>query len=101
MPYRGPTPLRRRLERILFTAIALALLSYPADWLIWWVRTLAGGGMGTVTVNTLTAATLKGNHFEVYSSDTAPASCSRSLFPQAGAGACWWLRRHPQQVNQY
>jgi hypothetical protein len=21
-------------------------------------------------------------------------ACSRSIFPQAGSGACWWLRRH-------
>lgn len=57
--------------------------------------------MGTVTVTSMTAATLKGNHFEVYSTDTAPVSCSNSLFSQAGAGACWWLRRHPQQITQY
>ncbi len=101
MAYREPTPLRRWLGRILFTVIAVAALSYPMDWLIWRIRVGAGGGMDTVTVNTVTAATLKGNHFEVYSSDTAPVSCSRSLFPQSGAGACWWLRRHPQQITQY
>jgi len=25
---------------------------------------------------------------------TATVDCSRSLFPQAGSGACWWLRRN-------
>ncbi len=57
--------------------------------------------MDEVTVTSTTAATLKGNHFEVYSQSTGSVPCSRSLLPQAGAGACWWLRRHPQIITQY
>ena len=62
---------------------------------------LAGSGMDTAVVTQTTAATLKGNHFEVYSQETTTVNCSRSLLPEAGAGPCWWLRRHPQIVTQY
>ena len=77
------------------------MLIYPVDWVIWRVRSVAGGGMGTVAVTSTTAATLKGNRFEVYGQDTQQVDCSRSLLPQAGAGACWWLRSHPQVITQY
>lgn len=89
------------LRRICVTLLALGLLAYPADWAIWRMRMGHGSGMGSVSVTLTTAATLKGNHYEVYSQDTAPVECSRSLLPQAGAGACWWLRRHPELIKQY
>ena len=93
--------LRERLIAVGISLLALILLCYPADWAIWRLRAMAGGGMDEVTVTQTTAATLKGNHFEVYSPNTGPVPCSRSLLPQAGAGACWWLRRHPQIITQY
>lgn len=57
--------------------------------------------MGSVVVSESSAATLKGNHFEVYAPTVDTLSCSRSLLPQAGAGACWWLQRHTDQITQY
>ena len=81
--------------------VGAGLLAYPLDWTLWKIRMATGNGMGSVTVTSLTAATLKGNHFEVYSQETAPVACSRSLLPEAGAGACWWLRRHPTRIQQY
>ena len=86
---------------MLLALLATCLLAYPVDWAFWRLRVAFGGGMASVNVNTMTAATLKGNHFEVYSQETAPVPCSLSLLPQAGAGPCWWLRRHPQQITQY
>ena len=85
----------------MLAVLAGFLLLYPSDWLFWRVRMAAGSGMGSATVTAMTAATLKGNRFEVYSQNTTQVNCSRSLLPQAGAGACWWLQRHPQAVTQY
>ena len=62
---------------------------------------LAGNGMDSAIVTETTAATLKGNHFEVYPGDTTEVPCSLSLLPQTGAGPCWWVRRHNQQITQY
>jgi hypothetical protein len=80
---------------------AVILLAYPLDWLVWRALCLTGHGMGTAQVSETTAATLKGNHFEVYSQQTTAVNCSNSVLPQAGAGACWWLHRHPEIVTQY
>jgi hypothetical protein len=80
---------------------AIALLIYPADWLVWKVQTLFGAGMGSVQVSHVTIAELKGNKEEYYPDGSDTAACSRSLFPQGGNSACWWLRRHPQIVERY
>ena len=97
----GKTPLRRGLRHAALALLACLVLAYPVDWRIWRVRMLAGHGMGTADVTQTTAATLKGNRFEVYSQQQATVPCSRSLLPQAGAGSCWWLRSHPEIVTQY
>ena len=81
--------------------LATLLLIYPLDWVIWRVRSAFGAGMDSVVVSESMAATLKGNHFEVYAPTVGAVACSRSLLPQAGAGACWWLERHADQITQY
>jgi hypothetical protein len=101
MPVKQTPPLRRLINRIALTSLLVVLLVYPLDWTIWRIRMAMGSGMGSVVVNQTTAATLKGNRFEVYSEQMTSANCSRSLLPQAGAGPCWWLRQHPQQTTQY
>jgi hypothetical protein len=49
---------------------------------------------GDAQVSRMVVAPLKGNKEEYYYDGTATVDCSRSLFPQAGSGACWWLERH-------
>lgn len=95
----------RRLRQQITTAglglLAAFLLLYPLDWAVWRARMALGNGMGSADITETTAATLKGNHFEVYSEQSTTVTCSRSLLPEAGAGACWWVQRHPQVVRQY
>ena len=97
----SPSSLRRRSQQTVVVALAICLLAYPLDWAVWRVRLAAGGGMGSVPVTETTAATLKGNHFEVYSQQSTTVTCSQSLLPEAGAGPCWWLLRHPEKIVQY
>lgn len=99
-PRRATVPQRRLRVWGLGVAFAL-LLVYPADWAVWRIAMLLGRGLSTVDVMQTTAATLKGNRFEIYQQQKTTVNCSRSLLPQAGAGACWWLRRHPESVTQY
>jgi hypothetical protein len=47
-----------------------------------------------VTVGLLQVATLKGNKEEYYPDGTEVVDCSKSIFPQTGAGACWWVESH-------
>ena len=78
---------------LLGLAVALAFF-YFGDMAVWGVRAKLGGGMGKVTVSRFVVAPLKGNKEEYYFDGTAEVACSRSIFPQAGSGACWWLNRH-------
>ena len=91
----------RRLVRSAVAIFVIALLIYPADWVVWKVQTLFGSGTGSVQVGRFTVAELKGNKEEYYPEGTDNVACSRSLFPQGGNSACWWLRRHPQIIDRY
>ncbi len=74
--------------------VLAAALVYLGDLSVWWVRVGMGGGMGKVQVSRFVVAPLKGNKEQYYYDGTTTVDCSRSLFPQAGSGACWWLERH-------
>jgi hypothetical protein len=83
------------MKRILSRILTILILGLPAiylgDWIIWKGRVLMGGGMGTVHVGELIITPLKGNKEEYDWAGTVDVDCSRSLFPHAGEGACWWL----------
>jgi hypothetical protein len=81
-------------KTVLGLAVAAALL-YLGDWAVWRARVAFGGGMGKATVSRLVVAPLKGGKEEYYYDGTSVVACSRSIFPQSGNGACWWLARNP------
>jgi hypothetical protein len=85
---------RRILIRALVGMVVAVALVYLGDWGVWRVRVGMGGGMGKVMVSRFVVAPLKGNKEEYYPDGRAEVDCSRSLFPQAGIGACWWVERH-------
>jgi hypothetical protein len=74
--------------------MAASVALYAGDWAVWRVRVARGSGMGTVTMNSIIVIPLKNNKEEYDWGGTANVSCSRSIFPQASGGACWWLARH-------
>ena len=75
-----------------FSIVAAAL--YVGDWALWKAKMAHGAGMGRMTVGRLQVADLKGNKEEYFPDGNEEVECSRSLFPQSGGGACWWLRHH-------
>ena len=89
------------LVKAVMYLVLLVVAAYPVDWAVWRARVAAGGGMDQVLVSQMTAAEMKGNKETYYFDGTSMADCSRSLFPQAGVGACWWLRRHPIVTQKY
>ena len=91
----------RMLVRGLAGIVLLAMLAYPVDWAIWRIRIAAGGGMGKITVDRFVVAELKGNKEEYYFDGSGVADCSKSLFPEAGSGPCWWLSRHREVFERY
>jgi hypothetical protein len=95
----------RRLARLLTGILLVVALVDPLDWAMWRLRAAldrsGNGAMGSVQVSQVTVASLKGNKEEYYTDATQPVACSRSVFPQAGGGACWWLQRHAHVVIRY
>jgi hypothetical protein len=92
---------KRFLGRLVIGLIAALSVLYVGDWAVWRARVAMGGGMGTVTVNTIVVLPLKDNKNEYDEGGIATLPCSLSLFPQgSGAGACWWLRRHSAVFEQ-
>ena len=86
-----------RLVRLLVVAAALLALVYAGDWLALRGRISRGTAFGVIEVNQFLATPLKGNKVEYDLMGTAPVTCSRSIFPQQGNPACWWLERHTAQ----
>jgi len=86
---------KRFLLRGAVGLVALAVAVYMVDWAVWRVRVARGGGMGSVTVGRVVVAPLKGGKEEYYPDGSADVACSRSLFPQGGGEACWWVARNP------
>jgi hypothetical protein len=82
-------------------AVLAALLAYPLDWCVWKVRVARGGGMGQVEVGHVIAAELKDSKEEYFADGTTTVDCSRTLYPQSGYTACWWLARHSEQITRY
>jgi hypothetical protein len=88
--------LKRLAQAVLVLAVLLALV-YAGDWAVLRVRLSRGTAYSEVEVNQFLASPLKGNKVEYDWMGTAEQQCSRSLFPQAGNPACWWLKRHATQ----
>jgi hypothetical protein len=70
---------------------------FAGDWLVWRWRVARGTGYGTVEVHQFLATSLKGSKTEYDMTGTFQQQCSRSIFPQNGNSACWWLQRHNAQ----
>lgn len=86
--------MKRFLGRTVVGLIGMLAVLYVGDWAVWRTRVAMGGGMGAVSVSTMTEVPLKNGKEEYFWDGTVDVDCSRSIFPQAGSGACWWLMRH-------
>ena len=86
-----------RLVRSMMVLAVLLGLLYVGDWAVLRVRVSRGTAYDVVQVNQFLATPLKGNKVEYDLMGTVPMTCSRSIFPQKGNPACWWLRRHTSQ----
>ena len=86
-----------RLIQIVVGAVVVLGVLYAGDWLVLRSRVAHGTGYGSVEVNQFLATPLKGSKMEYDFTGTVQQTCSRSIFPQSGYSACWWLERHTTQ----
>ncbi len=86
--------MKRIVARVVLALVVALAVVYLGDLAVWEVRAKMGSGMGRVVVSRFVVAPLKGGKEDYYFDGTVEVDCSRSIFPQAGNGACWWLERH-------
>ena len=87
----------RRLGGVGVVVLVLFGVLYAGDWLQWRWRAARGTASGSVEVHQFLATSLKGNKTEYDLVGNFQQPCSRSIFPQGGNPACWWLQRHNSQ----
>lgn len=87
----------RRLGQLAIGLLVLFAALYVGDRIVLQVRIAHGTAYGVVEVNQFLATPLKGNKVEYDLMGTVQETCSRSIFPQKGNPACWWLERHKSQ----
>jgi hypothetical protein len=88
---------RQRLGQLAIVMVVLLGILYVGDWVVLQVRITRGTAYGVVEVNQFLATPLKGNKVEYDLVGAVQETCSRSIFPQKGNPACWWLERHKAQ----
>jgi hypothetical protein len=86
--------IKRWLFRVTVVLVVGFVAVYGGDWAIFKLR---GSPVSKVTVSRFLTVPLKGNKLEFDYLGAADVPCSQSLFPQAGLGPCWRLRRNPNQ----
>ena len=86
-----------RLVRLVVALAVLLGVLFVGDWAVLRMRLSRGAAFEVVQVNQFLATPLKGNKVEYDLMGTVPMTCSRSIFPQQGNSACWWLERHKTQ----
>jgi hypothetical protein len=89
------------LARSVLALLVIAAVAYPVDWAVWRSRVAAGGGMEQIEVRTFIVGELKGGKEDYYPQGSSMMPCSKTLYPQGGNMACWWLERHREQIQRY
>jgi hypothetical protein len=88
--------MKRWLLRIVVVLVAAFVAVYLGDWAVYKLR---GSPQSKVTVNHYISVPLKGNKQEFDYTGTDDEPCSVALFSQAGAPACWQLRKKANQAT--
>jgi len=84
-----------RFIKVASLVLLIAVLAlYLGDAVVFAVRKRQGTAYGVIEVNQFLTTPLKGNKEEFDVAGSASVSCARTIFPQPGLPACWWLARH-------
>lgn len=85
----------RWLLRVAMTLVALFVVVYVGDLLVFKMR---GSPQGKVSVTRMLTLPLKGNKTEYDYEGVLDVPCAVSIFPQGGMSPCWQLRKNPTQT---
>lgn len=93
----GSIHLSRLIRFGALTLLVATLALYLGDAIVLQIRLRRGTAYRVIEVNQFLTTPLKGQKEEYDVVGTTPVTCARSIFPQTGAPACWWLERHTAQ----
>ena len=88
---------KKYLGRFVIVLIVVFVLLYAGDWAVARYRVSHGTAFDSVEVDQFLATPLKGSKTEYDLTGSFQQKCTRSIFPQQGQPACWWVRRHSAQ----
>lgn len=88
--------MRVLLEQVVIGLVALIVVVYAGDWLVYRYRSAHGTAFDSVKVNQFMAVPLKNGKNEYDYTGSEQVECVRALFPWAGDEPCWWVRRHAE-----
>jgi len=90
----------RYVRRTLAALVLLAALIWTADWLALRHRVAQDGeAYGEVEVRYRIALHLKNRRIDQRSEKPRMVECVRSMFPHYDDPPCWYLERHPDQIE--
>jgi hypothetical protein len=92
--------IRKYIKRTLLAAILLAALVWTTDWL--WLRhriAQDSGAFGEIEVHYHVSVHMKNKRIEQHPDAPQMVECANSLFPHFNDPPCWYLARHPDQVE--
>jgi hypothetical protein len=77
--------------------LVAVLALYLGDAAVFALRIRRGTAYRVIDVNQFLATPLKGQKEEFDVVGSLQVTCARTIFPQPGVSACWWLERHKAQ----
>jgi len=77
--------------------LVAVLALYLGDAVVFAFRKRQGTAYRVIEVDQFLTTPLKGNKEEFDVTGSESVTCSRTIFPQPGLPACWWLERHTAQ----
>jgi len=91
--------MKRVLGRVLLGVVALAAITYLADYaaIMYRVVRKAPAPYGSVQIHPYYAITQKNKTVDFEFLDPVNQDCVHSLFPHFGDAPCWYLERHKQK----
>jgi hypothetical protein len=93
--------MRKYIIRTLGVAILLAALVWTVDWLLLHHKVAQdANAFGAVEVRYRFAIHLKNRRIEQRSEKPRMEECVHSMFPHYNESPCWYLARHPDQLEE-
>jgi hypothetical protein len=88
-----------RLQRIVLSFLAFAILIYLGDYAILKLRASSGDGSSAFGSIRITLGTpMKDGRVQIFTGDNQTETCVHSIFPHLGYRPCWYVKQNQMQI---